>query len=113
MPITIQNNKLQIRNAEGNYVNIDAVSDATVAEWIIEINATAQTQISAIEQKGQETYASIPDNYSDLADGAVRADITQAFTDVQKATARGNIDAARVKEVSDLRSDLSNIEAEI
>lgn len=67
MPITIQNNKLRIRNAEGNYVNIDAVSDATVAERLTEINTTAQTQISAIEQKGTETIASIPNDYTELS----------------------------------------------
>ena len=67
MPITIQNNKLQIRNAEGNYVNIDAVSDATVAERLTEINAAGQAQISAIGRKGTETLASIPSDYTELS----------------------------------------------
>lgn len=52
MPITIQNNKLQIRNAEGNYVSIDAVSDSTVAERIAEINATGATNVGTVNSAG-------------------------------------------------------------
>ena len=52
MPITIQNNKLQIRNAEGNYVSIDAVSDATVAERIAEINAAGATNVASVNEAG-------------------------------------------------------------
>lgn len=88
MPITIQNNKLRIRNAEGNYVNIDAVSDATVAERLTEINTAAQTQISAIEQKGVDTVASIPSDYTELSDEV--SDLKSAFTSLDE-TVNGQI----------------------
>lgn len=59
MPITIQNNKLQIRNAEGNYVSIDAVSDATVAERIAEINAAGTTNVGNVNSAGAAQVSAI------------------------------------------------------
>lgn len=60
MPITIHTNKLQVKNSNGEYDIIDAVSDTTVAEHLAAVE-------SAIQTKGAETLASIPESYTNLS----------------------------------------------
>lgn len=50
MPITIHNNKLQVKK-DNSYINIDAIADETTEERITEINAAATNAINTIEQK--------------------------------------------------------------
>lgn len=55
MPITIKSSLMQYRDSNGDYVGVDAVSERTTAEYL-----------SAIEDKGETTLDSIPEDYTTL-----------------------------------------------
>lgn len=58
MPVTIKNAAIKYKDpATGEYKSVDAISDGTTAE-----------RIAAITEKGAETLASIPDDYSSIYD---------------------------------------------
>lgn len=57
MPITIKSSLMQYRDSNGDYVGVDAVSERTTAEYL-----------SAIEEKGETTLESIPEDYTVLSD---------------------------------------------
>lgn len=71
MPITIQANKMQIRNNQGNYVNIDAVSDATTAARVAIINDAAVNGIAEATAAAQDAVNrimnTVPLEYSQLS----------------------------------------------
>ena len=77
MSVTIINNKLKVKDGNGNYIGIDAISDATTQEKIAAINAAGTTQINAITTQGETTRATIPSDYTTLS-GDV-AELKSAF----------------------------------
>lgn len=52
MPITIQTSKIQVKDINGTYVNVDAVSDATTAERITLINQAGTTNVNSVNNAG-------------------------------------------------------------
>ena len=68
MSVTIINNKLKVKDGNGNYIGIDAISDATTQEKITAINAAGTAQINAITTQGETTRATIPSDYTVLSD---------------------------------------------
>ena len=68
MSVTIINNKLKVKDENGNYIGINAISDAATQEKIAAINAAGTTQINAITTQGETTRATIPSDYTVLSD---------------------------------------------
>lgn len=67
MPITIKTNSHAYRDENGEYHSYDMVSDKTTADRVAEINQAANVQKTAIQQKGVETLATIPEDYTTLS----------------------------------------------
>lgn len=61
MPYTLKSNRAKFRNANGDYKEFDLISE----------NSTA-SQIAAIEAKGTETRESIPSDYTEFYDAAIK-----------------------------------------
>lgn len=69
MPITIRTNELNARSGEtGEFVGIDAVTDKTTEQRVAEITAASNAEQTKIQQKGSEVIASIPSDYTELAE---------------------------------------------
>lgn len=95
MPITIKSSLMQYRDSNGDYVGVDAVSERTTAEYL-----------SAIEDKGETTLESIPEDYTAL-NNEVEASYRALNNNVIDALGFGNppspytsegITATRIKE---------------
>ena len=54
MPINIITNRLKIKNDQGQYVSIDAVTDKTTNERVTEINTAGATQLSQLNARGEQ-----------------------------------------------------------
>lgn len=54
MPINIITNRLKIKNDQGQYVSIDAVTDKTTNERLTEINTAGATQLSQLNARGEQ-----------------------------------------------------------
>ena len=65
MPVNIKAANMKYKNSQGQYVGVNSVSDNTTAEQIVAIQDAGANQIQDVEEKGAETLASIPDNYTD------------------------------------------------
>ena len=65
MPVTFKAANMKYKNSQGQYVGVNSVSDNTTAEQIVAIQDAGANQIQDVEEKGAETLASIPDNYTD------------------------------------------------
>ena len=68
MPITIKTGYLNVRDEQGNYIRNNTVAEQTTAEQVADIEAAGAEEILAIENKGIETRASIPSDYTTLSD---------------------------------------------
>lgn len=68
MPITIKTGALKYKNAQGGYTGFNAIAQETSEQQIANIQSVGATQVSAVQQKGAETIASIPDDYTALSD---------------------------------------------
>lgn len=78
MPVTIKSSLIKYKNASsGEYESIDAITQGTTDEMVAEITNTAQaklseintagtTNVTAIENKGEEVLESIPSDYTNL-----------------------------------------------
>ena len=78
MPITIKTGKLKYRKSNGTYDGFDAISNTTTEEQVAAINLAGHvqtslvegagtTQITSIQNKGEEVLDSIPEDYSALS----------------------------------------------
>jgi len=66
MAVTIKTGAMKYKNGGGEYVSFNAVASETEATQIANINSAGAAQISAIETKGAQTRATIPDDYTSL-----------------------------------------------
>jgi len=72
MPYTLKPNKIFAKDPNGDgYLPQNVVTDQSTAEQVALINSTGASQVSAIQTKGEQTLASIPDDY-----GALEARVT-------------------------------------
>lgn len=78
MSVTIKPNKMKYKNSSGNYVGINAIAEQTTAEEVADIQAAStaaqgeittltETKKTEITNKGNETLASIPQDYTSLS----------------------------------------------
>lgn len=78
MPYTLKPNKIFAKDPNGDgYLPQNVVTDQSTAEQVALINSTGASQVSAIQTKGEQTLASIPDDYTALS-GEV-TDLKSAF----------------------------------
>ena len=82
MPLTLKTAAMKYKNANGEYVGVNAIAEETTAEAVADIQAESATQQAAIEAKGVATRASIPDDYTTLSD-----DVTDLKGALNNATA--------------------------
>ena len=68
MPITIKTAQVNVKNSQGDYVSINGVAEETTAQQVANITAAGAQQITAIQTKGEQTRASIPEDYTNLSD---------------------------------------------
>ena len=86
MPITIQANKMQVRNNQGDYVNIDAVSDATTASRVAIINDAAANGIAEAAAAAQTAVGNITtaaQNATELITNTVPLEYSQLSNNVK------------------------------
>lgn len=95
MPITLNTGKLNIKNSAGEYVTLDAVADATTAEKIQQINNAGAAQVAAVQQKGAETLATIPNDYAEIA-----GDVTDLKSQIAENTKAEILYAGADKHIS-------------
>ena len=82
MPVTIKTASMKYKDPEsGEYIGIDAVAETTTAEQVATIKAAGQQERAAIEQKGEDTLASISLDYTELS-GQV-SELKSAFTNLK------------------------------
>lgn len=78
MPVTIKSAAMKFKAANGSYVGIDAIADATTAQQVAAVSDEGVAQKSAIQTegaaqqaaivaKGAETLESIPSEYTELS----------------------------------------------
>lgn len=78
MPVTIKSAAMKFKAANGSYIGIDAIADATTAQQVAAVSAEGVAQKSAIQTegaaqqaaivaKGAETLESIPSEYTELS----------------------------------------------
>lgn len=71
MAITLKKGLMKYKDpTTGNYIEFNAVAQATTAAEIEEIQGEGDTQIAAVQAKGTEVIESIPEDYTEL-DGEV------------------------------------------
>ena len=68
MSVVIKTNAMKYKDSNGDYQGFNAIAQESTAQQLADIESAGQTQITAIQQKGAETYASIPDDYTELSD---------------------------------------------
>lgn len=68
MPFVIKTNQMHYKDPDGNYVTGTAVADKTTAEQVAAIVAASTAEQQKVAQKGIETRATIPDDYTALSD---------------------------------------------
>jgi len=68
MPATIRTGTLRYKKSDGTYDNFNAVAEQSIAQEISLVEDTGQAQITAIQNKGTETIASIPSDYIELSE---------------------------------------------
>lgn len=111
--------------AQGAYNKLDVVSYGTTGDSYVsrvDNNTALPTDdtkwlrltnvgdsVAAANQAAQAANTAAESATAAAASG-VRTDTDQSLTDAQKSTARGNIDAASVGEVSNLKSDVNDLE---
>lgn len=81
MPITIKTGALKYRKSDGTYEGINAVAQESTAQQISDIQAAGSAQIAAVQQKGTQTIASIPDDYTALSN-----EVSQLSEDIADIT---------------------------
>ena len=68
MPITIKKGALKYKTQQGEYEGVDVIAETTTTQQVAAIRDAASAEISAIEAKGVETRANIPNDYTTLSD---------------------------------------------
>lgn len=68
MPIVLKTGTMKYRKEDGTYGEFNALTEQFTDEQIQAVQTAAAQQISAIQQKGQQTRDSVPDDYTALAD---------------------------------------------
>lgn len=68
MPYTLKPNKIFAKDPNGDgYLPQNVVTDQSTTEQVALINSTGASQVSAIQTKGEQTLASIPEDYTALS----------------------------------------------
>ena len=88
MSVVIKTNAMKYKDSNGDYQGFNAIAQESTAQQLADIESAGQTQITAIQQKGAETYASIPDDYTELSD-----EVTDLKTDIDALEA-GKVEIA-------------------
>lgn len=68
MSVVIKTNAMKYKDSNGDYQGFNAIAQESTAQQLADIASAGQAQVTAIQQKGAETYASIPNDYTELSD---------------------------------------------
>ena len=75
MPVYIKKGNIRFKDAyDDAYTGVDVVAERSLEEILTDIEQTGAYHTSAVEYKGAETLASIPDNYTTLSNAVNRLD---------------------------------------
>ena len=75
MPVVIRKGNIRFKDAYADtYTGVDVVAERTLEEMVSDIEQAGTFHIAAIDQKGANTLASIPDNYTVLSNTVNRLD---------------------------------------
>lgn len=83
MPVTIKKGMMYYKDGNGEYHDINVVSENATSDQLAAIQSAGNTAISSIQAAGADTIASIPQDYSGLSDevddlkGALNAELNQ------------------------------------
>lgn len=83
MPVTLKTGAFKYRKTDGTYQGINAIAGQTTAQEITTIQNTGAAQVAAVNQKGLDTLASIPDDYTTLTNNV--SQLSEEIVDNQKA----------------------------
>lgn len=67
MSVTLKQGLMKYKNGQGEFVSINSIGEETTAQQVSEINSAGAEQIAAVQQKGEQTIASIPSDYTNLS----------------------------------------------
>lgn len=113
MPVTIKSAAMKFKAANGSYVGIDAIADATTAQQVAAVSDEGVAQKSAIQTegaaqqaaivaKGAETLESIPSEYTELSNDV--NSLKSAVVNLIDGTGAGVIETTTGKNLFDKNS---------
>lgn len=80
MPVTIRQNTVNFKDQNGTYHPVNTVSEQSMQEKLAMLTTAANAEKAGIEQKGAETIASIPVDYTELSDEV--QDLKRSLSDI-------------------------------
>lgn len=70
MSIVIKTGYFNVRGPNGQFIRTNTVAEETTEQMVEEIESAGSAQVTAIQQKGVETLASIPEDYTEVSNEA-------------------------------------------